>query len=284
MPCLFPAHLQQPPAPESPDALRQRLAVLYRAQKWNELADAFEALTPAQRGPFLDDWIDILERAKRWERLVQVSDAVLGQLDAAKHGKRVEAFEKRKLSGLTKLNRWPEALALCEMLGDRGDPFFFVLGTDQARLAHDYPSMERLALKWAAKQPQDPHLPGVLGEALARQDRFVEAEPHLRKAVAAQPRDADAWSNLGRCLNDRKAWAEAEAALAKALEADPKHLEARYNRGRSLFELQRYGDAVEDFQLALVALPDDAILKENLRQAERYLAAETKGKKARPAR
>lgn len=270
--------LQQPAPAESPESLRLRFSRLYQEQKWSDLADAFEALTPVQRGSYLTDWVEVLERAKRWERLLQVCEAVLPQLDPAKQPTVVRDFQKRKLSALTKLSRPAETLGLCEALGDTDEPFFYVLGTDQARLARDWGAMERLAIKLQARKPEDPLVPGILGEALARQDRFKDAEPHLQKAVVLAPKDPDAWCNLGRCLNDRQAWGEAEAALAKALELNARHLEARYNRGRSLFELRRYREAADDFTAALALAPEDPVLKQNLRQAQRYLEAETRGK------
>jgi tetratricopeptide (TPR) repeat protein len=270
--------LCQQAAPETPDALRQRLSLLYQQKKWDELADVFESLTPVQRGSYLASWLEILERSGRWDRLLQVCDAVLPQLDAVRQEEQILTLQKKRLTAFTKLDRRSEALTLCELLGDKGDPFYFVLGTDQARLTRDFVSMERLALKWAAKKPGDPLVPGVLGEALARQERFGEAEPQLQKAVTLNPKDADSWCNLGRCFNDRKAWQAAETVLNRALELDPKHLEARYNRGRTLFELKRYREAVDDFQAALALAPADATLAENLRQAQRYLAAETQGR------
>ncbi len=270
--------LCQQAAPEAPEALRQRLSLLYQQKKWDELADAFESLTPVQRGSYLASWLEILERSGRWDRLLQVCDAVLPKLDPVRQEEQILNLQKKRLSAFTKLDRRSEALTLCELLGDKGDPFYFMLGTDQARLTRDFVTMERLALKWAARKPGEPLVPGVLGEALARQERFAEAEPQLHKAVTLNSKDADSWCNLGRCLNERKSWGEAEKALNRALEVEPKHLEARYNRGRSLFELKRYKEAVEDFRAALALAPADPVLAENLRQAERYLAAETRGR------
>lgn len=278
---FMPPFVQQP-GPESPEAVHQRLRGLYQASDWGGLAEAIEALSPAQRGKYLAVWLQALEKAKRWEKLAQVCEGVAAQLDPQKQAQLVADLSRKRLHALVRLERWGEALLLCEGLGDQGETIQFLAGADYARTARDYAAMERLARKWIGRQPAAKEGPGLLGEALSRQERFAEAEPLLRQAVQLLPKDGDAWCNLGRCLNERKAWAEALEALDKAVELDPKRLEARYNRGRTRFELGRYGESAEDFEAALGMAPEDPVLKENLRQARRYQEAQSRaGKGAR---
>lgn len=266
------------PSPQAPQEELQRLQALEAAQKWVELADAFEALKPADRGRFLGSWLRALEKAERWARLQQVCEAVIPQFEAKSPGI-AKDLQKQRIKALTRQGDHALAALACEQLGDSGETYFFVLGTDSARTARDWETLERLGGKLLAKNPKDPIGLAVRGEGLARMDRFKEAEPILQLAVPANPRDGWVLVNLSRCLNDRKAWAESLEACDRALGLDPKLVEARYNRGRACFELARYQEARDDFQAALSLLPGDPVLLENLRQAQRYLDVTTKPKK-----
>lgn len=257
-------------AQEDPEALRQRLALLYQAKNWVALADAFDGLTPQQRGRYIGAWIEALEKSGRWERLLAVCDGILPQLEG-KPSPLSKDLRGRKAKALSKLGRHSEAARVYESLGDSGDSFCYVIGTDEARLDQDWTAMEDLATKLLAKNPKDPIALSVMGEALAREERFAEALPVLRLTVELSPKDSMSWSNLGRCLNEEKAWTEAVEACNRAILLDPKLLEPRYNRGRAFFELKRYEESRDDFQAALGLKPEDPVLKENLRQAERYL-------------
>lgn len=90
--------------------------------------------------------------------------------------------------------------------------------------------------------------------------------------MVKDPKIAYAWNNLGRYLNERKAWAEADEVLNQALALQPGQLEALFNRGRARFELKRYRESRDDFRAALALQPDNPVIAENLRQAERYAA------------
>lgn len=130
-------------------------------------------------------------------------------------------------------------------------------------------------------EPGDAEALAWKGEALAQQKKFKEAEPILRAAIREDPKQPFAWSNLGRCLNERMALAEALEALNQTLSLDPALYEAHYNRGRTNFELKHFQASVDDFRLALAALPGDEELQENLHQAERYPTAQRNGAKSK---
>jgi Flp pilus assembly protein TadD len=262
-----PPALQQP-APESPEALRQRLGALYQAKQWEALADAFEALPPKERGRWLVDWVEAIFRAGRFARVAEVTEAALGQVQP--QDPRTPILRLQHARALTRLERHGEAGLAWERMGGPSD-----LGNALAefRNARDWPAFERVAgaLLTQAKDPESTtKAKGLLGEGIARQDRFPEAEPLLQAAADAGSREPFVWSNLGRCLNERKAWSASHEACTKALSLDPGLMEALYNRGRAAFELKRYAEAVADFQGALALLPGDAVLQENLRQAQRY--------------
>jgi tetratricopeptide (TPR) repeat protein len=57
-----------------------------------------------------------------------------------------------------------------------------------------------LAKRRLAENPNDPAFIWKLGRAHFHSGEFLEAEPHLRKAVELLPRENEAWIDLGNCL------------------------------------------------------------------------------------
>lgn len=268
--------LLQPPPPiqqdlSIQDPVQDRMEALAKAGRWTEACDFAETLAPHDRGRVLGTWLKALQHAGRWARLREVSEAVITQLEA-RTGPRLSVYRLYQAQALSQLGEHAKAMAAHAQNGDLGYPDGTRNACAEARLIPDWAALERLADQLLAKNPADGEALAWKGESLARRDRFPEAEPVLRAAVAADPKQALAWSNLGRCLNDRKAWSEAKEALDKALALEPGQLEALYNRGRALFELKHYTESRDDFRAALALHPGDPVLQENLRQAERYAA------------
>ena len=259
--------LQSTPAPADPALAR--MADLVKAGRWAEACDLAETLDARRRGAVLNDWLKALQRAGRWDRLQEVAGAVITQVEA-QTGPRLSVYRLYRAQALSQLGRHAEALAAHAQNGDLGYPDGTRNACAEARLVPDWAALERLADQLLAKNPADGEALAWKGESLARRDRFPEAEPVLRAALAADPKQALAWSNLGRCLNERKAWSEAGEALDHALALDPREFEALFNRGRARFELKRYAASRDDFRAALALHPGDPVLQENLRQAERY--------------
>jgi tetratricopeptide (TPR) repeat protein len=271
--------LAQPPLPVPPplsaeaptDPALARTAELVKAGRWAEACDLAETLDARRRGAVQNDWLKALQRAGRWERLLEVAGAMITQVEG-KTGPRLSVYRLYRAQALSQLGRHAEALAAHAQNGELG----YLDGTRnacaEARLVPDWAALERLADLLLAKNPADGEALAWKGESLARRDRFAEAEPVLRAALAADPKQALAWSNLGRCLNARKAWAEAGEALDRALALDPREFEALFNRGRARFELKRYAASRDDFRAALALHPGDPVLQENLHQAKRYAA------------
>ncbi len=264
----------------SPQAIQARGKALEKAQKWDELADFFEALSPRDRGLFLTFWLKSLQKAQRWERLLEVCDTAIPQLEA-KTGPRAGLERLLRASALSHLGRHQEAWAAHQENGRLGSLTGYRSACSEARLIPDWPVLQASAEALLAMKVGDPEALAWKGEALARQTRFSEAEPQLLESIKGDPKQPHAWSDLGRCLNERKAWAEALEALDQALALDPVLPEAHYNRGRTNFELHHYQASAEDFRGALVANPGNPELQENLRQAERYLKAERRGAKSK---
>lgn len=267
-----PLPVPAPPSTAAPvDPALARMAELVKAGRWAEACDLAETLDAHRRGAVLNDWLKALQRTGRWDRLQEVAGAVITQIEA-KTGPRLSVYRLYRAQALSQLGRHAEAMAAHAQNGDLGYPDGTRNACAEARLVPDWIALERLADQLLAKNPADGEALAWKGESLARRDRFAEAEPVLRAAVAADPKQALAWSNLGRCLNERKAWTEADEALDRALALDPREFEALFNRGRARFELKRYVASRDDFRAALALHPGDAVLQENLRQAERYAA------------
>lgn len=255
-----------------------KLSALADAGDWEALCDQFETLPAGTAFRFRGTWVEALGRARRWGRLQQVCDQLLKNPAVLRDPRRID-FVRQRARALSQLQRHAEALAAWEELGRNGDPLGRVNACQEAELLQDWRALERNATALGK-------LPGLKadltaqsatwrGEGLARQNRFAEAEPAFRAALAVDPKQALTWSNLGLCLNQRKAWTEAREAFDRALALQPGLLEALYNRGLALFNLKRYAESRDDFRTALAQRPDDPVLKENLRQAERFAALDS---------
>ncbi len=252
-------------------ALPPEANALLKAKDWARLADWFETVSPAVRGVYYELWLESLNRSKRWDRLLVVCDALQPQLEA-KSGPRLGTYRIYRAQALSQLGRHLEAAQADEENDRLGYPVGLPNACAEARVALDWNALLTYADELLAKKPDNAQAQAWKGEALARLDRFAEAEPILQAAVQADPSLAMAWNNLGRCLNHRQDWTDALTALDHALTLDPKEFEAQFNRGRCLFELKRYADSANDFRAALAQRPNDPVLQANLHQAERYAA------------
>ncbi|WP_243286297.1 tetratricopeptide repeat protein [Geothrix terrae] len=267
--------LQSPPAQIQTLAILPQLPpvpdALVKAKDWAGLADWFETVAPATRGAYYEWWLLGLKRSQRWDRLLTVCEALQPQVEA-KTGPRLASYRVYRAQALGQLGRHAEAARAQAENGRLGDLDGLSNACVEARMAEDWAALLTYADELRAKNPEDANGLAWKGEALARMNRFTDAEPILREALAKNPKIAYAWNNLGRCLNERKAWAEAAESLDRALTLEPNQLEALFNRGRARFELKRYQESRDDFRAALALQPDNLVLAENLRQAERYAA------------
>lgn len=265
--------------PKNP--VEARLSALAERQDWQGLCDAFET-QPVEVGfRFRGTWVEALGKAQRWEQLQQLCGLLAKNPNLARDPRR-PVFLQQRARALSQLQRHAEAAPAWEAFGQAGGGVpGFQNACAEARLVPDWGALERYADALLRLRPEDSEALGWKGEALARQDRFTESDPLLRRAVAANPRLSYAWNNLGRGALERKAWGEAKEALDKALALDPGQLEALFNRGRAHFELKQYAASRDDFKAALALQPDNPVLAENLRQAERYAALKPPTKASR---
>ena len=280
---MIPFPVQSPPAvqqPLSPQEIQARGETLEKAQKWADLADFFESLGPKDQRLFLTFRLKALQKAQRWERMLEVCNSTLPQIEI-KSGPKLGLERLLLANALSHLGRHPEALAAHQENGKLGSLASYRSACSEARLVPDWKSEKACADALLALKPGDAEALAWKGEALAQQKNFTDAEPILREAIKGDPRQPFAWSNLGRCLNERKALPEALDVLNQALALDPALYEAHYNRGRTNFELKQFQSSVEDFRIALAAIPGDQDLQENLHQAERYLKAQRSGAKSK---
>ncbi|HJW08515.1 MAG TPA: tetratricopeptide repeat protein [Holophagaceae bacterium] len=264
-----PAQTLLPPGEPTPPGI----AELEKAGNWTGLADRFETFSPQQRGALVDLWMRSLNKAGRWERLVQVSEAVNAQLDAKSGRPTLSPARFYRAQALSQLGRHRDAYAAWSEIGTLGTASGFVNAAEEARQIGSWDDLLNQSEALLKVDPRNAAALGWKGEAMAKLEAYGDAEPVLRSALALDPKQPFAWSNLARCLNERKAWQESLEACSQALAQSPAMMEAHFNRGRALFELKRYAEARDDFRAALAAKPGDVTSTENLRQAELYAKA-----------
>ena len=261
---VFPPAQVQAPDPAA------KMEALQKAQQWGALCDFFETLSPKQRGENLDAWLQSLQRAERWSRLAEVCDAVIPQLES-KSGPRLGIARLERAQALSALNRHAEAEAAHEENGKLGYPDGYANACIEARNGQDWEGLQRNATALVGLNAKNFQALAWQGEALARQKKFVEAEPLLRLALQGDASQSMAWNNLGRCLVAKQAWAEAVQALDTALKLDPNSWEAHYNRGLATFQLGHYEAAVSDLKAAAAAQPGDSQVQKDLASAQSYV-------------
>jgi len=157
---------------------------------------------------------------------------------------------------------------------------------------------------WVLSREDIPSHQNDLGNALARQGKFDEAEPHYRRALVLDPNNFDALNNLANILKTRgrrdeaivcytQATAikpdfamahnnlgitlrelgkteDAAACHRHAIALDPNYAEAYYNLGNALLDLRKFDEAVTNYQRAISLKPDYAEVNINLGNAFRH--------------
>ena len=122
----------------------------------------------------------------------------------------------------------PSAAALSVRLEERDARAFCNLALSQADLGR-YPEAEENARKALAISANDPASLGVLGRALASQNRFDEALDPLSRAATIKPKDAGLQIVLGITLAQRGQRIQAETAFRTALRIDSANADAHRN-------------------------------------------------------
>jgi tetratricopeptide (TPR) repeat protein len=97
--------------------------------------------------------------------------------------------------------------------------------------------------------PNEPIVAHNLAMGLARQNRFSEAVPFHRQAVALNPSNADAQAALAFSLTQLAEYDEAELHYIEALNIDPPHFGARIHLGLALVDQGKIVQAFEPAEI-----------------------------------
>jgi len=87
-----------------------------------------------------------------------------------------------------------------------------------------------------------------LGVLLARTGLWMDAVPHLKRAVELEPGRAVAWGQLGEALNHLDDLGGAREAYERAVELEPRNSRALYGLGIVLDRLNRPEDATHMYR------------------------------------
>ncbi len=257
---------------QSGNAADAKLMQLLNARQWPALADHFEALAPKDRDRNAATYLSALQKAGRWERLLEVCPPHIAKAERGSGDPPSMARQLQALA-LMRLGRNPEAAAAFLEIGRRGDGRAWGNALAAAFDTKDFAFVLQTAEAVLAKVPDHLEATAMKGEALAKLLRAAEAEPLLVTAVAKLPQRAESWTSLAYCQQERGALEEALASATQALALDPQLIEARYNRARALMALKRFPEAREELAagLPLASVETRPQLETLLAQVDRYL-------------
>jgi hypothetical protein len=117
------------------------------------------------------------------------------------------------------------------------------------------------------KNPADAEAHAGLGLTLMDENRAVEAEQHLRAAIAARPDYAPAHYNLGLLFRHQNKLVEARTEFETTLRLDPQNAKAHGNLGFIFLGTSDLASAQVHFESALRLNPEDAIARAGLADA-----------------
>jgi len=103
--------------------------------------------------------------------------------------------------------------------------------------------------------PKDAVARNGLGIALARLNRFNEAEQQLRIAIGSREGFVEAYFNLAGVLQSLGRYAESEAPLRRALKLRPTYVDVHASLGMTLVQLGRLKEARDSYGKALRLAP-----------------------------
>jgi tetratricopeptide (TPR) repeat protein len=124
----------------------------------------------------------------------------------------------------------------------------------------DYTSDERIWSDTVAKRPSNSRARANYAAILVQQQRFTEAEAHLRAALALHPDYPEAHVNLGAALCSQGRLTEGIEHFRRAIALQPDYRDAHRNLGEALATMGRNAEAVAAFRQALETAPDDVVL------------------------
>ena len=184
-------------------------------------------------------------RAKSWDE------------DAARELSRAARLEPASLPILSELGRILVALEdweACNGLGetiagaDAKNPYGPYLRGAAASGRGDSATGLRLLSEALKLGPGLPEIQQAYGEALARAERYDQADQAFRTVLAQYPKDADAMAGLAMALLRRGATAEAVEVANRAREADPYNARVRLARSAVLSVQGKWAEAVWELE------------------------------------
>jgi Tfp pilus assembly protein PilF len=121
-----------------------------------------------------------------------------------------------------------------------------------AFMADNLPEAERILAQINRKQAPHFNALNLISIIMMIQNRFVEAEQYIKRALALNKQNDQTLSNYGLILKSLNRPTEALDWFTRALAVNPQNPVTWHNRGTVLFELlNRYSDAIEDFEKAI---------------------------------
>jgi len=138
------------------------------------------------------------------------------------------------------------------------DPGFVVA---QVHLAGVLRRMNRLdeadlLYRSSVDQAKDAPTLVLIANAMQADQRWLDSEPVLRRALAIDPRNPGALFLMGRLHSVNKRYAEAASVLKTAAEVNPKSFIVRNVLARAYLGAASYDDAFRTYEEALVLAPD----------------------------
>lgn len=125
-------------------------------------------------------------------------------------------------------------------------------------------SSETLWKRAATTAPKAAVTHSNLGEALALQQRYDEAQLEFTRAIELEPRMSQAWMNRGLAYLRKQQPALAIEPLSRALDVNPTYADAAANLGDAYGSLKKNDDATSAYLRAIANDPNHAQARTNL--------------------
>lgn len=168
---------------------------------------------------------------------------------------KVPAADIEQVMGLLAKNQLDQAMRAAHGLIARfpTDPFGWKIQAGVHRLRFQINAAVQAMEQAVLLAPDDAEVFGNLGNLLIELDRPMQAQGHLRRALALGE-TATYWNSLGVTLEDNLP--QAEAAFRRGLELAPERADITNNLARCLHAQSRTAEAAALYRHALVLQPD----------------------------
>jgi Flp pilus assembly protein TadD len=156
--------------------------------------------------------------------------------------------------------RYGEAEAVCHQLAESGlrdGQLFFLLGMALHKLDRDIEAIQWLK-RASQLQPDRARAWAGLGTVWQKLEDFKKAARYFRRAAELEPQQANHFYNLGNAIYPLNDLEGAAGAFQRAVELNPRDAESWNNLGKCLKELNRVDEAVTAYDRAVQLKPDYA--------------------------